>query len=634
MNRLIHIFPVIFLVFLFSFSSGFAKDAGFSFEIPDSLKKNADAVYLFRDYTYTRTSKSAMKENFHTAVTILSDRGDDHARFVFGYDKFSSIDKIECTIYDSEGKKVRKIKSADIRDYAAYDGFTLFSDNRLKQFKAFNPSYPYTIELEVETSFDGFIGLPTWYPVETFNEGVKETSLIVKYPAGFPILYKEQNVTTPCRKEYSEDNLNCIQWSFNGIKAIESERYALPFNQQVPSVFLSSKEFVFDRSEGAFTDWNSLGAWNYGLLETKYELSGQTKTTLDNLKSKYTDKRELAEQVYKFMQSRTRYVGIQLGIGGLKPFSPEIVDEVGYGDCKALSYYTKALLAYVGIHSEYTVIGVNSRKILFDAFPSINQMNHAILCVPFETDTVWLECTSQTAPFNHLFDGSTGRKALLVTEKGGKIVTTYEPNENKKENRVVVKMNGQGMLNCDVVSSLTGSFYDGDFGMLQLSDKELRERLLNESTISDISLQTATVSQNEKIAELKVKKSFTSNSLATKAGNRMFIDMSHFGSASKVVAQKVERRNPVDIEEDCCYYDEITLQLPDGYSVEHSPEAKTISSEFGSYITTVVSAGNVVTIKQTLRLNKSIYPKEKYLDFIAFLNSIADANKGKVIAKM
>lgn len=41
-----------------------------------------------------------------------------------------------------------------------------------------------------------------------------------------------------------------------------------------------------------------------------------------------------------------------------------------------------------------------------------------------------------------------------------------------------------------------------------------------------------------------------------------------------------------------------------------------------------------LTIKQTLRLNKSIYPKEKYPDFIAFLNSIADANKGKVIAKM
>jgi len=634
MNRLTHTFAVTFLILLVSLSNGFAKDAGFSFDYPDSLKKNADAVYLFRDYTYTRTSKSAMKEYFHTAVTILSDRGDDHARFVFGYDKFSSIDKIECTIYDSEGKKVRKIKSADIRDYAAYDGFTLFSDNRLKQFKAFNPSYPYTIELEVETSFDGFIGLPTWYPVETYNEGVKETSLTIKYPAGFPILFEEQNLTTPCRKEYSEGNLSCVKWAVNGVLPIESERYAPSFDQQVPSVFLSSNEFVFDKNEGAFNNWNSLGAWNYGLLETKYELSAQTKATLDSLKNKYPDKRELAEQVYKFMQSRTRYVGIQLGIGGLKPFSPEIVDKVGYGDCKALSYYTKALLAYVGIHSEYTVIGVNGRKILFDNFPSINQMNHAILCVPFETDSVWLECTSQTAPFNHLFEGSTGRKALLVTEHGGKIVTTYEPVENKKANKILLKLNGQGALNCDVESSQTGSFYDDDFGMLQLSDKELRERILKESAISDISLQTATVSQNEKAQELNVKRSFVSSSIVSKAGNRMFIDMSPFGSMSKVVAQRTARRNPVDVDENCCYYDEITLQLPEGFSVDHSPEAKTISSEFGSYVTNIEVNGKELTIKQTLKLNKSIYPKEKYPDFIAFLNSIADANKGKVIVKM
>jgi hypothetical protein len=628
-----YLIPISFFAFFISMNNGFAKDAGFSFDVPDSLKKNADAVYLFRDYTYTRTSKSAMKENYHMAVTILSDRGDDDAHFVFWYDKFSSIDKIVCTIYDSAGKKVRKIKNSDIRDYAAYDGFTLFSDNRLKQFKALNPSYPYTIELEVETIYNGFIGLPTWYPLEGYNEGVKEASLVVKYPVDFPIQYKESNFTTSCRKEFTDGNYQCVKWSLDGIKAVEYERYAPRFNEQVPTVFLSSKEFDFDNSEGGFSDWNSLGAWNYSLLETKYELSVQTKATLDNLKNKYTDKHELAEQVYKFMQSRTRYVGIQLGIGGLKPFSPEVVDKVGYGDCKALSYYTKSLLAYVGIPSEYTVIGVNGRKILFDTFASVNQMNHAILCVPFETDTVWLECTSQTAPFNHLFEGSTGRKALLVTEQGGKIVTTSELLESKKENKILIKLNGEGAMECDVETSLTGSFYDEDFGMLQLSDKELRERLLKESTISDISLQTVAVSQNEKIPELKVTKSFTSNSYATKAGTRMFVEMSSFGSVSKIVAQKTDRRTPVDIEESSCYYDEITLQLPNGYSVEHSPEAKTISSEFGSYITTIEPNGNGLIIKQTLKLNKAVYPKEKYTDFIAFLNSIADANKGKVIVK-
>lgn len=81
------------------------------------------------------------------------------------------------------------------------------------------------------------------------------------------------------------------------------------------------------------------------------------------------------------------------------------VDRLGYGDCKALTNYTRALPQVVGVPSYYTIIyGDRQRRDLHQDFVSM-QGNHAILAVPVKDQIYWLECTSQVHPF--------GFKAIL-----------------------------------------------------------------------------------------------------------------------------------------------------------------------------------------------------------------------------
>ncbi|WP_156810175.1 hypothetical protein [Nitritalea halalkaliphila] len=169
------------------------------------------------------------------------------------------------------------------------------------------------------------------------------------------------------------------------------------------------------------------------------------------------------------MQGRTRYVSIQLGIGGLVPFDAKSVEKNGFGDCKALSNYMGALLDEVGIPNFYTLIHAGEQnKPFFSAFPA-DYFNHAILAVPLEQDTVFLECTSQQTPFGFLGDFTSDRHALLITPEGGKLVKTptYRAEVNRQKQVGNFQLDEGANLSGHV--SMTRSALQSNLGgMLQL----------------------------------------------------------------------------------------------------------------------------------------------------------------------
>src|SRR5690606_37057692 len=164
---------------------------------------------------------------------------------------------------------------------------------------------------------------------------------------------------------------------------------------------------------------------------------------------------------YKYVQEKTRYISVQVGIGGWKPMPASDVHKLGYGDCKGLTNYTKTLLKQVGVESYYTVIyGGREIKNIDATFSSI-QGNHVILCLPLEEEYLWLECTSKTAPFAYNANFTDDRDAIILTPKGGKIVHTkiYPTQANLLSNNATILLQENGDVSANVTMKSYGTQY-------------------------------------------------------------------------------------------------------------------------------------------------------------------------------
>lgn len=322
------------------------------------------------------------------------------------------------------------------------------------------------------------------------------------------------------------------------------------------------------------------------------------------------------------MQNRTRYVSIQLGIGGWQPFDAQTVNKNGYGDCKALSNYMFALLKAVNIKSHYAIVFAGTDEQNIDVtFPS-NQFNHAILCIPAPKDTIWLECTSQTAPFGYIGSFTDNRNVLLITPEGGKIARTtkYTGKNNIKSSISFIKIDDSGNASGKSEISYKNIFFDQVSSMIGLTFDEMRKSLKAKMEYSNIEFSEIQYSMEKKrFPQATEKIDFTLKNYASVSNQRLFLPL-NFIKKEEITLKKSENRKT---DFTCPLFgiekDSLVFEIPENYTPEYLPEKIKIETEFGSYETDIKFENNKLYYFRKTIFEKKKYKAEKYNDFIDFM---------------
>ena len=368
-------------------------------------------------------------------------------------------------------------------------------------------AYPFTVEYSYVKEYNGLLSYPTWDPVTDFNMALQTSVFKVVCPDSLSFRYREKNLQG--KNEITRSGLlSTCTWKIQNLPAIEKEPFSSSPYDYFPSVILAPDRFEIDDHKGTCSTWESFGKWVFEILKDRDILSDETNQSIQQLVKNYTSDYDKAKAIYEYMQNKTRYVSIQEGFGGWQPMDAETVNRLGYGDCKALSNYMKALLSAAGIKSYLTLVAAGKNPDpFFSDFPC-NQFNHAILCVPISPDTIWLECTNQLMPFGFIGSFTDDRNALVINENGGKLIRTrvYTAAENRMERNILLELDASGNALLTTNARHSGVFYDTrqhfylagteDKKKMILDDISLPGALLDKFDYRDIRAEVPSIDEN------------------------------------------------------------------------------------------------------------------------------------------
>ncbi len=603
--------------------------------IPEDIKKDVNAVVREDVKIFTIHSDSRATLHALIVVTIFNSKASDFAEHSEWYSKLRKITKFEGKVYNENGEVIKKLKANEIIDNSAFDGSALHSDLRIKYADLSQAVYPYTIEFEYDIDYKFLYHIDGSEVISEEKVSVQKLTYQIIYPKSLEPRYKTYNINQKPIHESIGDNVESVRWVLQNLQPIKFEPLSNS-DDVLPQIVTAPGKFEYDGYPGSMKTWEDYGKWQLSLNEGRDVISEATKNKIRELTKNIDTTEGKVKAIYEYLQNKTRYVNISLGIGGLQPFEALVVDEMGYGDCKGLSNYMVAMLKEIGVRGYYTKImaGEYAPEIDVD-FPS-HQTNHIVVAVPNGPDTLWLECTSQTNPFDFQGTFTGDRKALMVTETGGKIVNThrYTADQNVQSRTADVFVESTGDAKAKIKTTYSGLQYEnGDLMFILNKQHDDQKEWVQDNTdipAFDI-VNFSMTNKKDKVPSAIVNINLVLKRFATVSGKRIFLTPNLMNRSTYIPEKLESRKTNIVLRTPYTDFDTIRYHLPEGIYPEFLPEPAKIKSRFGEYETTfTVDAGSLLYIRK-IRMNKGEYPAESYKELTDFYKNINKADNMKMV---
>jgi len=610
---------------------------------PQSPPKTADGqpdysqeAYVVKDFQYlARFEKDGTgTKTFNAVIQVQSDAGvQQWGQLVFGYSSANEkLDVAYVRVKKADGRTVTASPDS-IQDLtAAVARFApMYTDYREKHITvpALRPGD--TLEYSIVTTTTTALSPNQFWLNYDFDRNiiVLHETLVVNVPKDKQIKLKTDDGYDP--KITTEGDRKIYTWVTSNLKRKTDEELKKEWkkkrqqgDEDQPSVQLTT-----------FQSWEELGKWYAPLQRDRIVASPELKAKALELTKDKTTELDKIKALYDYVAPEFRYVSLSFGVGRYQPHSASDIFANKYGDCKDKHTLLSTMLGAIGIHADPVLI--NSQRQLDPDVPSPGQFDHVITLVTLHDGShIWLDTTTEVAPFQLLSYQIRKKKALWVPTNGGdaKVVETpaNAPVPNEQDLDIAGKINDVGTFTGQIHFTFRGDsellFRSAFRNAPETEWKNLCGNLGLKGEATDIHVSDP--GDTNKPFELSYSLSMP-NYMAWSSKTPSFGVPLPQASVPDVDEDEEDQPAEVTLSGAPIVSDfKIKLEVPEKYSIG-LPLPASVKRDYGYYSVAYGKDKNIITAERKLVLNVRDLPKDRLGDFAAF-HRIVNSDQAQLIA--
>jgi tetratricopeptide (TPR) repeat protein len=377
-----------------------------------------------------------------------------------------------------------------------------------------------------------------------------------------------------------------------------------------------------------FASWEQMGRWYAGLEKDRLQPTPEIKAKAAELTAGKATDIEKIEALYDYVATNFRYISLSFGVGRYQPHAAADVLHNQYGDCKDKHTLLAALLEAEGFHPSSVLI--NSSRKLDPDVPSPLQFDHMITLVPLGKEEIWMDTTTEVAPFRLLSFNIRKKQALVIPDDGTphlEETPANPPMRDTQSEEIDGAVNEIGKLQAHVKFAVRGD--------AELFLRILFRRVPNAKWTQLVKQISALGGLNGEVTNLNVsdpaatKKPFqfeydiaVANFLDwTKKKSALTMPLSQISLANADEDDSGPDAEPIRLGAPSQHLYRIKLQLPAGYTPT-APLPFSMKRDYATYDASYKVAGREFTAERKLVTEVSELPATRTSDYLAFRRAV------------
>jgi tetratricopeptide (TPR) repeat protein len=377
-----------------------------------------------------------------------------------------------------------------------------------------------------------------------------------------------------------------------------------------------------------YQDWQEVGRWYWNLAKDQL----QSDPTLTQVATEATaglhGDLDKVRALHRFVIEKTRYVGLEFGIHGYKPYPASQVLLRRFGDCKDKASLLVALLREVGIESELVLLRTRRSGAVDSEPASLAIFDHAITYVPGLD--LYLDGTAEFAGLHELPSQDQGVMVLRVGSNGTTLARTpvLPAGANRAARAWQVALNADGSAHVDETVTITGQAAQ-EWRSHYQTPGEQQERYAKVwngrhagAQLESVEL-TGVEDRNQPVV---VKARALVPHLAQPNGRDEFhLPLSsREADLTRTYARLGARRWPLVLGFPWQHEEEVEYRLPDGFRLLRAPSTRNLKCAFGSFELEIAVGrdGRTVKVRSLLSVERDRIAVDEYGEFRGFLRDV------------